>query len=547
MPNRAWLWMVVACTWLACNDDGTDGEGPALPDADTRPTTDATVADTGFGDATSQADGASRPSGDATPRADGASRPSDDAAPGPVEVDSGRPVGPQGGDSPFGFHPARVSKAGYDNNGFGDAEHLGLGWAREPVYAIWALVEPDLSAGEYDFSMLDRQWRDVPATLRILGNITANFVRNPRDGYSLPNSYLPADEGRYRQFVRATVERYDGDGIDDLPGLASPIRHWQVGNEPNNTRTSDFAALQRISYEAIKQACETCVVMIGGVAGFPPRYIHAFDEGYRPILEALGGQYVDVFDFHWYGDAGGDYRFMDSMADADVYDHIRAALSDTGFPDDLPIWITEMGAYSGAPEPAGRLTFPPQTERQQAQDYFKRFIYSLARGVEKVFPAFGLIEGFQHANGYFDLTGIIYDGEGSGDLGLGVKKLGYYTIKKMIEKLDGADWGTLHMRAGGADTDYVYLFQIVRRGRPILILWWDYFEDESYTPGDTRSIPLRELPGSTVTVTSVVPNAELGRDVADYGRAFSVDELTITDSGVDVEVGEDPVIVEALD
>ena len=47
----------------------------------------------------------------------------------------------------------------------------------------------------------------------------------------------------------------------------------------------------------------------------------------------------------------------------------------------MPIWITEMGSYSGDPiDPQ----FPPQTERQQAGDYFKRYIYSLSQAMKNL-------------------------------------------------------------------------------------------------------------------------------------------------------------------
>ncbi len=43
----------------------------------------------------------------------------------------------------------------------------------------------------------------------------------------------PCNMKAYAAFVRALVERYDGDGQDDMPGLKFPIRHWEVGNEPS--------------------------------------------------------------------------------------------------------------------------------------------------------------------------------------------------------------------------------------------------------------------------------------------------------------------------
>ena len=262
-------------------------------------------------------------------------------------------------ESPFGFHPAVVTKMGYTNNGYGDARNIGVTWTREGVYAFWFKVQPDISKPTYTFSMYDSQWARVPATMRILGNIVPQGPVDVQDvndvNYCLANSYMPSDTDKYIAFVKATVERYDGDGVDDMPGLTNPIKYWQVGNEPNSAK-SGFADLQRITYTAIKQACPDCTVLIGGVPGMPPAnvYIDNFDQQYKPILDALGGKYVDIMDFHWYGKATGDYKGA-----SDVYDHIRSVLQADGFPE-IPIWIAEMGAYSGdpgRPAPSAASTF----------------------------------------------------------------------------------------------------------------------------------------------------------------------------------------------
>ena len=374
--------------------------------------------------------------------------------------DSGSSPSPErdiASESPFGFHPAVVSKIGYTASGYGDAQNIGVAWTREGLYAFWFKVQPNISQPTYTFADYDRQWRAVPSNMRILGNISPQPTN--AQGYCLPNSYVPKDELMYAAFVKATVERYDGDGIDDMPGLTNPIKYWQVGNEPNSA-TTGFAELQRITYTAIKEACPDCTVLIGGVPGMPPAdaFIDGFDKDYKPILDALAGKYVDVMDFHWYGEATGDYRGAKQ-----VYDHIRSVLQTDGFPAGLPIWITEMGAYSGDPAPViAGIDFPAQTERQQALDYFKRFVYPLSFGVKKVFPAFGLMEGFKFDGSYFDHTGLIYDGMDSGDAGLGVKKLGYYMYKKMTEVLEGSDWGSIETVRESGD---VYIYKFVKNGK----------------------------------------------------------------------------------
>ena len=394
--------------------------------------------------------------------------------------------------------------------------------------------------------MYDRQWSAVPSGMNILANIAP---QGPIDkGYCKANSYLPVDEQKYIAFVKAVVDRYNGDGINDMPGLTSPIKYWQVGNEPS-TRKSGFAELQRITYAAIKEVCPDCTVLIGGVPGMPPvsGYIANFDEFYKPILDALAGQYVDVMDFHWYGNATGDY-----LGAKDAYDHIRTVLDADGF-QQIPFWIAEMGAYSGNPVPVPisnpPIDYPLQTERQQALDYFKRFIYPLSFGVKKIFPAFGLMEGFKYDGGYFDLTGLIYDGwDPAGampyDLGLGVKKLGYYTYKKMTEMLEGADWGGIQTVR---ESDNVRIYRLTKNGHPVYVAWWDYFNDPS-SAGDTKQIVLDGLEvNSPIMITEVVPDSDKGQDVTDYNTAFSSTIAQVVSGQATINLGDSPVVITASD
>lgn len=444
-----------------------------------------------------------------------------------------------GGNSPFGFHTAGVFKPGYVDNGFADAQNIGVKWAREGVYAYWFLIQPDIAVEEYDFSMHDEQWRRVPAGMNILANIAPQGHID--EGYALPGSYMPIDADKYIAFVKAAVERYDGDGIDDMTELQNPIKYWQVGNEPSVYQASGFADLQRITYSAIKDSCPDCTVLIGGATGMPPadQYLALFDSHYKPILDALGGEYVDVMDFHWYGDASGDYKGAGA-----VHAHVRSVLDTDGF-GNIPIWITEMGSYSGDPlKPAAipnGIDFPPQTERQQASDYFKRLVYPLSLGVKKIFPAFGLIEGFKYDGGYFDFTGLIYDGWGPGDPGLGVRKLSYYTYKKTAETLEGSDMDNVQkIRESG----YVSVYKFLKNGKPIYAAWWDYFDDPAYGYRNSKKVVLRGLQGDSALATEVVPRFSSGAEVDNYGNAFRTRIMPITDGKVTIRLGDSPVFVE---
>ncbi len=81
------------------------------------------------------------------------------------------------------------------------------------------------------------------------------------------NSSIKPDQlGEFAQFVRATVERYDGDGINDAPG--SPVvTYWNcttsltpayvLGDDWHKgwrVRATEYAEMLSVAYEAIKQA-----------------------------------------------------------------------------------------------------------------------------------------------------------------------------------------------------------------------------------------------------------------------------------------------------
>jgi hypothetical protein len=311
-----------------------------------------------------------------------------------------------------------------------------------------------------------------------------------------------------------------------------------VGNEPEaQIGSASFAALQRMSWEEIKAACPSCVVVAGGApqwtvpnTGFAcdaASYLSLFDQHYAPILAALAGSGFDVFDLHWYGRADGDYRKLGPALAG-----VRQRLAANGFAD-RPIWITEMGAYSGTPAAAGPIpAMPRQTEQQQAADYFKRFVYSLAVGVGKVFPAYGLVEGFKNDDSYFDHTGFVYDGSGSDDLGRGVKKLAFFTYRKMTELLAGCDWSSVEVLDEAGE---VFLVRVPRAGAPVWIGWSD---------GATAARALTGLSAAGVRVTSIVPHFDEGRQVVDYAAAFDTSAVAVAGGSASVSLGAVPVVVE---
>lgn len=100
----------------------------------------------------------------------------------------------------------------------------------------------------------------------------------------------PTNFDKYQSFVQNLVERYDGDGINDMPGLIMPIKYWEVMNEPDLIDTedlqfykqsaSDYAKLLIKTNQAIKIADPTAKTLIAGSAGGNDKFL----KFYKTVL-----------------------------------------------------------------------------------------------------------------------------------------------------------------------------------------------------------------------------------------------------------------------
>lgn len=150
----------------------------------------------------------------------------------------------------------------------------GIGRAR--ISASWRRIQP--KAGQWDFVDLDRRVQGLQAR-GIAPFVTfesdADWATRP-ETQKVKNA-VPLNKAEWAQFVSAVVERYDGDGIDDMQGLAAPIRHYQAANEfTSDTNASggwtgtnaELLAYVNTARAAVRQADPNAVFVLGGLAAF---------------------------------------------------------------------------------------------------------------------------------------------------------------------------------------------------------------------------------------------------------------------------------------
>ncbi|MBL0171197.1 MAG: hypothetical protein IPP90_10785 [Gemmatimonadaceae bacterium] len=77
----------------------------------------------------------------------------------------------------------------------------------------------------------------------------------------------PEYRDHFQRWVSAVVERYDADGVNDMPGLRFPIRYVEIGNEFSSYEpepVDEYLDLLRLAYRAAHGASAT--VLIGHAA-----------------------------------------------------------------------------------------------------------------------------------------------------------------------------------------------------------------------------------------------------------------------------------------
>jgi hypothetical protein len=280
----------------------------------------------------------------------------------------------------------------------------GVPWFRDVQNVPWGMIE--VANGEYRWELLDAVvtgsqnagGRYVGTVMPYAGwELTAAGVAPTTDEQCVrllgeDFFYLAFDRrmGRYKNltewqnYLTRVVERYDGDGVDDMPGLTVPIRYWQVHNEPEGDHcglfrndVAGFVDLMRVSSAAIHAACPSCQVLNGG-AGIP-----LFKENNIPVLggttfwrdyAALGGApYIDVIAVHYNQGKDADHGKIE-----DFEYQVRRMRELVG--TTKPVWVTEFGTLVGNLS-GGQLIGLPEAE---AGAWFVRFYTAgLVAGVNR--------------------------------------------------------------------------------------------------------------------------------------------------------------------
>ncbi len=302
-----------------------------------------------------------------------------------------------------------ANQFGWLTGGGGDEEYelirdIGGGWARPHLGgAVWDIVQNE-EGGDYDFEIMDEivndsqaagvnllitiwpfaEWdqagRSDVANCAVPGN--DEFL--PRSGKEVGETYLPQhrcnpnDWQAYHDFVVALVERYDGDGINDMPGLAYPIKYWEVMNEPDlsgpgltfyKQTPRDYADLLEHTYNDVKDADLEAQVLIAGAAGGDPEFLQFYETMFTEVPQSTSSF-----------DIGNVHCISNDQATQDF--NVKPYQEMLGrFNADQSIWVTEAEALYGNSKEANIENTKTSTRN------------ALSEGAEKIFYTTFMLTG----------------------------------------------------------------------------------------------------------------------------------------------------------
>jgi len=352
------------------------------------------------------------------------------------------------------------------------------------------------------------------------------------------------------EFTKLAVERFDGDGIDDAPGLVYPIKYWHLINEfPGPGHPPLFIAqIYKEMSAAIREADPEAKIVLPGLYTGPTGRIFAFADGYiqdeeagvrnsikysrETVLQDTGlawtkagyeailreaADYFDVIDIHLYHEKE---TFLEGFLD-----YLMDIMAENGTSKPITISEGKHGPFknpAGYVGPQGDNWFGPWTPAEHAEFVVKTNVMLAAKGVKRRQFGIGGGQGDGYWQGPWSVLGLIQKGTG-------IKNPAYYTFKLFIERAREF-MNVQDVSPGGS----IRVFRITTLAGTVYTAWDINGESEKYEPTDLSQV--LSFQGENVKITYIVTALDVNND------PIEIPSETVLKTGV--PTGLTPVFIE---
>jgi hypothetical protein len=279
----------------------------------------------------------------------------------------------------------------------------------------WLEIEPDAPIDgqppQYDWTWYDDRLRQIGETGLPLIVTIANA---PSWAAYLPCKPIYPDRlDEYARFLSDLVNRYKEPPYN--------VQYWEIVNEPDHTWSngwlgglgcmgyagSEYADMLSVAYPSIMAADPNATLLMGGVAH--DWFTEQGGSFYRyfpdQVMEAGGGHYFDVLNFHYFPDFHEEWERWDPNSQdrrngwlpaptcGDLFDgqgisyeaggkdliakvsHFRNRMQ-ACYGVEKPVWVTEIAEHGFANN--------PDSLAKQARYVIKGYVRGLAAGISKI-------------------------------------------------------------------------------------------------------------------------------------------------------------------
>ena len=426
-------------------------------------------------------------------------------------------------DSPFG-----VRELVYPLDEQDEVKDLGIKWIEYGgLHGITWERYQDL--GDAFWEKPDTLYSEAEANGSYISFVIVGSVPNS----SVPKYDIPEDMDAYKEFIKNATKRYPN------------VKVWEIQQELENQwveNLSAYALFLKESYKAIKEVNPNAEIAYAGLASW------AEITGTLPVVlselnnisDFPGDKYFDSISLKWSQNSNYKQRYTGPTGNHSLEEHInkiKEKLEEVGYTN-IPIWISATSYYDGVPTDKYGVPLLLRTEKEQAIELLKRYVYPISLGLTIMFwitileysGSFGLPAG-----SYFDNVGLINNPKTDGK---DWKKLSYYTYKQMTEKLEGSDWDNIKNIAEGPD---VYAYKFMNNGKPIWVAWSD---------SGSGQVIINGISSDYVKITDAVPYFDdgliLNTSGVNYPNFFNTETKTVSGGEVTITLEESPIFVEEI-
>jgi len=349
----------------------------------------------------------------------------------------------------------------------------------------------------------------------------------------------PQYYSHYSRWVTSLVERYDKDGVADMPGLRYPIKYYEIGVEFSSYQpepTEVYLKTLELGYKAAHQAYDG--VFVGHSAflvtpvfkdnpsadeyekAFAKNLVGTDGKGLKDIRMILDKP--DLFDFLNVHNLGWPYEIEQIVKWLKYETSLRGYSKPIIVSDTTPTSFAGLGSATKCEGNNLAVIFPPATETDRCRlaEYFKnlinnkteyikwlrnflagdivqRVVVAAEQKIELIDTSFTSdIPGanlaiFQAAAGNSGWGGLI-DYQGGHVTG---KRPAYYSLQQLQANIRGYD-SIVRVDTEGD----VRMYRILKEGKEFFIVWYGY--QKLYLPEDempTKNIQI-DVGASTVTI-----------------------------------------------